>query len=43
MTVRGTPRYVISRGRVLAEGGAYVGETGRGVRRKSAPFRPVQL
>ena len=43
MTVRGTPRYVISRGRVLAEGGAYVGETGRGMRQKSAPFRPVQL
>ncbi len=43
MTVRGTPRYVISRGRVLAEGGAYVGETGRGIRQKSAPFRPVQL
>ncbi len=43
MTVRGTPRCVISRGRVLAEGGTYVGETGRGVRQKSAPFRPVQL
>jgi dihydropyrimidinase len=43
MTVRGTPRYVISRGRVLAKGGAYVGETGRGIRQKSAPFRAVQL
>jgi dihydropyrimidinase len=43
MTVRGTPRYVISRGRVLAKGGVYVGETGRGRRQKSAPFRPVQL
>ena len=43
MTVRGVPRYVISRGRVLAKAGAYVGETGRGIRQKSAPFRPVQL
>jgi dihydropyrimidinase len=43
MTVRGTPRYVLSRGRLLVEGGKYVGETGRGIRQKSAPFRPVQL
>jgi dihydropyrimidinase len=43
MTVKGTPRYVISRGRVLAKGGTYVGETGNGIRQKSAPFRPVQL
>jgi dihydropyrimidinase len=43
MTVRGAPRYVISRGRVLAKGGAYVGETGKGIRQKSDPFRPVQL
>jgi dihydropyrimidinase len=43
MTVHGTPRYVISRGRVLAKDGAYVGETGRGIRQKSDPFRPVQL
>jgi dihydropyrimidinase len=43
MTVQGSPRYVISRGRVLAKGGAYVGETGRGIRQKSDPFRPVQL
>jgi hypothetical protein len=41
--VRGTPRYVLSRGRVLVEGGAYAGETGGGIRQKSAPFRPVQL
>jgi dihydropyrimidinase len=43
MTVRGTPRYVLSRGRLLAEGGKYVGETGGGARQKSAPFRAVQL
>jgi dihydropyrimidinase len=43
MTVRGAPRYVISRGRVLVKDGAYSGETGRGIRQKSSPFRPVQL
>jgi dihydropyrimidinase len=43
MTVRGTPRYVLSRGRLLVADGKYVGETGRGIRQKSAPFRPVQL
>jgi dihydropyrimidinase len=43
MAVRGRPRYVLSRGRVLVEGNAYVGETGRGLRQKSAPFYPVQL
>jgi dihydroorotase-like cyclic amidohydrolase len=43
MTVRGGPRYVLSRGRVLAEGSTYVGETGKGIRQKSAPFRPIQL
>jgi dihydropyrimidinase len=43
MTVHGSPRYVVSRGRVLAKDGAYVGETGRGIRQKSAPFRPIQL
>jgi dihydropyrimidinase len=43
MAVRGRPRYVLSRGRVLVEGNNYVGETGRGRRQKSAPFYPVQL
>jgi dihydropyrimidinase len=43
MTVRGSPRYVLSRGRLLVEGGKYVGETGRGMHQKSSPFRPVQL
>jgi dihydropyrimidinase len=43
MTIRGGPRYVLSRGRVLAEGDKYVGETGKGIRQKSAPFRPIQL
>jgi dihydropyrimidinase len=43
MAIRGGPRYVLSRGRVLAEGNTYVGETGKGIRQKSAPFRPIQL
>jgi dihydropyrimidinase len=43
MAIRGGPRYVLSRGRVLAEGNKYVGETGKGIRQKSAPFRPIQL
>jgi dihydropyrimidinase len=41
--VRGRVRYVLSRGRVLVEGDTYVGETGRGLHQKSAPFRPVDL
>jgi dihydropyrimidinase len=43
MTVRGRPRYVVSRGRILVENDTYVGETGRGIHQKSAPFRPVDL
>jgi hypothetical protein len=43
MTVHGRPRYVLSRGRVLVDGDAYVGETGKGIRQKSAPFRPIAL
>jgi dihydropyrimidinase len=43
MTIRGGPRYVLSRGRLLAEGNTYVGETGKGIRQKSAPFRPIAL
>ncbi len=43
MTVHGRPRYVLSRGRLLVEGDAFVGETGRGIRQKSAPFRPIAL
>lgn len=43
MAVRGRPLYVLSRGRLLVEGDAYVGETGRGRRQQSAPFFPIQL
>ncbi len=43
MTVRGRPRTVLSRGRVLVQDDAYIGETGKGIRQKSAPFRPVAL
>ena len=43
MAIRGAPRYVLSRGRLLAEGQKYVGETGKGIRQKSAPFRPIAL
>jgi hypothetical protein len=43
MVVHGSPRYVLSRGRLLVEGDAYVGETGKGLRQKSAPFRPIAL
>ena len=43
MSVHGGPRYVLSRGRLLAEGGSYVGETGGGIRQRSAPFRPIAL
>jgi dihydropyrimidinase len=43
MAVRGRPRYVLSRGRMLVSDNTYVGPTGQGVHVKSAPFRPVQL
>ena len=43
MQITGAPRYVLSRGRLLAEGSKYVGETGKGIRQKSAPFRPIAL
>jgi hypothetical protein len=34
---------VLSRGRMLVKDDQYVGETGKGIHQKSAPFRPVQL
>jgi dihydropyrimidinase len=43
MTVTGRPRYVLSRGRLLVDGDTYVGETGKGLRQKSSPFRPIAL
>jgi dihydropyrimidinase len=43
MTVRGRPRYVFSRGRIVAEDDRFVGIDGGGIHQRSAPFRPVQL
>jgi dihydropyrimidinase len=43
MAVKGSPRYVFSRGRLLVKDDKYVGETGKGIHQKSSPFRPVQL
>jgi dihydropyrimidinase len=43
MTVHGTPRYVLSRGRTVVDDGRLTGAPGAGVHQKSAPFRPVQL
>lgn len=43
MTVSGRPRYVFSRGRLVAEGDRFVGAEGGGIHQKSAPFRPVHL
>jgi dihydropyrimidinase len=43
MTVRGRPRYVFSRGRLLADQGTFVGDAAGGVHQKSAPFWPIEL
>jgi dihydropyrimidinase len=43
MTVHGKPRYVLSRGRKVADDGAFVGASGNGIHQRSSPFRPVQL
>ncbi|MBV9439551.1 MAG: dihydropyrimidinase, partial [Candidatus Eremiobacteraeota bacterium] len=43
MSVRGRPRFVLSRGRTVAEGDRFTGEPGAGKHQKSSPFRPVQL
>ncbi|HZO95554.1 MAG TPA: dihydropyrimidinase [Candidatus Baltobacteraceae bacterium] len=43
MSVRGAPRYVFSRGRMVAEGARFTGEPGSGMHQRSAPFRPVDL
>jgi dihydropyrimidinase len=43
MTVRGRPRYVFSRGRIVAEDDRFVGIDGGGIHQRSAPFRPVHL
>ena len=43
MTVKGRPRYVFSRGTMVADGDKFVGAKGAGKHVKSAPFYPVQL
>ena len=43
MAVRGAPRYVFSRGRMVADGARFTGEPGSGMHQRSAPFRPVDL
>lgn len=43
MTVKGSPRYVFSRGRKIADGAAFIGEKGYGRFQKSARFYPLQV
>ena len=43
MQVRGRPRYVLSRGEMVADGDRFTGHEGAGAHQRSAPFRPVQL
>jgi dihydropyrimidinase len=43
MTVHGSPRYVLSRGRTVVQDGTFTGEPGSGMHQKSAPFHPVEL
>jgi dihydropyrimidinase len=43
MTVKGKPRYVFSRGRMLVDDRTYVGETGKGMHQKSSAFWPITL
>jgi dihydropyrimidinase len=43
MTVQGRPRYVFSRGKMVADGDKFVGEKGHGRHVKSGRFYPVQL
>ncbi|MFN2449939.1 MAG: dihydropyrimidinase [Candidatus Baltobacteraceae bacterium] len=43
MTIHGSPRYVFSRGRKVADGTTFTGTKGAGRFQKSSPFYPVQL
>ncbi len=43
MTIEGCPRYVFSRGRMVADGNAFVGKKGAGRFQKSAAFHPAAL
>lgn len=43
MSIKGRPRYVFSRGRMVADGNTFTGERGAGKFQKSARFYPVAL
>jgi len=43
MTIKGRPRYVFSRGKMVADGDKFVGQKGDGKHVKSKKFFPVQL
>jgi len=43
MTIKGRPRYVFSRGKMVADGNTFTGQKGAGKFQKSAKFFPVQL
>jgi dihydropyrimidinase len=43
MTIEGRPRYVFSRGRMVADGDRFTGERGAGAFQKSSPFRPIAV
>ena len=43
MTVKGSPRYVFSRGRKIADGATFIGEKGYGRFQKGARFYPLQV
>ncbi len=43
MTIKGRPRYVFSRGRMVCDGETFTGEKGAGTFQKSDRFYPVQL
>ena len=43
MTIKGRPRYVFSRGRMVADGARFTGEKGAGKFQKSDRFHPVQV
>jgi dihydropyrimidinase len=43
MDVKGRPRYVFSRGTMVADGDTFTGSKGAGKHLKSAPFYPIQL
>ena len=43
MTIAGAPRFVLSRGSVVAREGTFTGSKGAGKHQRSAPFHPIAL